>query len=222
MKKILLSLALLLSVGTICAQEQKEELKAPLSEKTSNLSLAIDLARYGYKNQSPIALVQAAQIVMENGFEKTTREVEGNKEVADIDTKLPPVDLEPTKLLADARQLAGKDKHLLAIVDNAEKQAQTRGRVGGMGYAVLRVPAYSSITSYDSFYAGQLAEVALVGDGTTDMDLYIYDQNGNLITSSTDYSDRCICQWYPRWTGTFRIVIRNRGSVYNDIAIATN
>ena len=62
----------------------------------------------------------------------------------------------------------------------------------------------------------------VVGDGDTDLDLYIYDQNGNQIASDTDYTDQCVCRWVPSWTGAFTIRIVNRGAVYNEFAIATN
>ncbi len=50
----------------------------------------------------------------------------------------------------------------------------------------------------------------------------IYDQNGNLICSDTDYTDRLLCSWYPRWRGDFRIKIVNRGNVYNEYDLVTN
>lgn len=50
----------------------------------------------------------------------------------------------------------------------------------------------------------------------TDLDLYIYDENGNLIDSDIDNTDICVCTWTPRWTGRFKIKIVNRGSVYNN------
>ena len=42
------------------------------------------------------------------------------------------------------------------------------------------------------------------------------------IDSDTDYSDNCVCTRTPRWTGSFRIKIVNRGSVYNRYVIRTN
>lgn len=40
-------------------------------------------------------------------------------------------------------------------------------------------------------------------------------ENNNLITKDDDNIDYCICSWTPKWTGTFKIKIVNRGSVYN-------
>ena len=80
--------------------------------------------------------------------------------------------------------------------------------------------------SYDSyvitFRGGEQAVVAVSGDGDTDLDLYVYDEYGNLIASDTDYTDDCVVSWFPRWTGKFLIRVRNRGNVYNRYTIATN
>ena len=65
-------------------------------------------------------------------------------------------------------------------------------------------------------------ESAVVGDGDCDLDLYIYDENGNIVASDTDYTDQCICRWVPSWTGKFIIRIVNRGYVYSNYIIATN
>jgi hypothetical protein len=81
---------------------------------------------------------------------------------------------------------------------------------------VERVSANSTDVYNVTFIGGEPAEVFVVGDGDTDLDLFIYDENGNLIDSDTDNTDVCLCEWTPRWTGRFTIKIRNYGSVYNE------
>ena len=73
---------------------------------------------------------------------------------------------------------------------------------------------YTDTWTY-TFRANSEARVTVEGDGDTDLDLYIYDENNNLITKDEDNIDYCICTWTPKWTGTFKIKIVNRGSVYN-------
>ena len=73
---------------------------------------------------------------------------------------------------------------------------------------------YTDTWTY-TFRANSEARVTVEGDGDTDLDLYIYDENNNLITKDDDNIDYCICTWTPKWTGTFKIKIVNRGNVYN-------
>ncbi len=68
--------------------------------------------------------------------------------------------------------------------------------------------------------AGEQTLVAVVGDGDTDLDLYVYDENGHLIGSDTDRTDRCLVTLRPKWTGVFRIEVCNLGYVQNRYAIA--
>jgi hypothetical protein len=67
-----------------------------------------------------------------------------------------------------------------------------------------------------------LAEVAVIGDGDTDLDLYIEDEFGNIIVRDLDYTDRTYVQWTPRWTGAYKVKIRNLGRVYNQYTLLTN
>jgi len=67
--------------------------------------------------------------------------------------------------------------------------------------------------------AGETTRIQVRGDGDTDLDLFVYDENGNLIASDTDYTDNCIVNVTPRWTGVFYIRIVNRGSVYNQYVL---
>jgi hypothetical protein len=96
------------------------------------------------------------------------------------------------------------------------------GAVGGPRRHVDVVAAYSIDTYHIAFRAGELAFVVVSGDGDTDLDLYVYDANGNLIASDSDPSDDCVVGFTPRWTGSFTIRIVNRGPFANRYVLATN
>ena len=92
--------------------------------------------------------------------------------------------------------------------------------VGGPKYDVHAVLANSTDVFQVSFNGKEEAAVVISGDGDTDLDLFVYDENGNLIDSDTEVGDDCVVRFIPRWTGKFRIEIRNLGSVYNQYEIA--
>lgn len=96
------------------------------------------------------------------------------------------------------------------------------GAINGPKGAVHVVEARSTDSFNVTFRGGEAATVIVVGDGDTDLDLRVYDENGNLVASDTDSTDRCVARWVPRWSGTFRITVQNLGSVYNRYEIQTN
>ena len=52
-------------------------------------------------------------------------------------------------------------------------------------------------------------------DGDTDLDLFVYDENDNMVDSDVEGDDECLCVVTPKWTGKFKIKIKNYGNVYN-------
>ncbi len=116
-------------------------------------------------------------------------------------------------------------RNLVACVCLAGAFAASSAQAGAVGLPIShgdRVNAYSVKTYTIDFYGGEYAEVAIVGDGDTDLDLFIYDENGNLIASGESYSDAEVVGFTPRWTGTFIVEVHNLGGVYNQFGLGTN
>lgn len=225
MKKSLLIVCLCcLSFGAF-AQEEKAVVDQPVSPEMTALQTAANLAKYGYATYSPTALIEAARIfgttkVQDADFENT------KVSSATTEEKEVKVSFDPKQLLVDAKKYAGKDKTVLALAKKVEEEiassGSTRGAVGGPKYGEGRVYGKDYTDYTAKFWANELAEVIVIGDGDNDLDLYVYDSNGNLIASDTDYTDQCVCRWVPSWTGAFTIRIINRGAIYSNYAIATN
>jgi len=93
---------------------------------------------------------------------------------------------------------------------------------GSQSFGIYRIAANSNRTFTATFAGGEIATVAVVGDGDTDLDLYVYNENGNLVGKDDGPKDDCIVTWTPRWTGRFTIKVVNRGNVYNDCLMLTN
>lgn len=221
MKKILVMIAMMLPVAVMAQEEKDTTVVIPQSENT--LRVAAELSRFGYANKDALSLIQAARLSKQAGFTLEDRkkdEVEEMRPAPEGGKKGGQVSLDPTKLLADAKTMAGDDGVLLALIDDVN--SNVRGAVGGPRYASSSVNAGGSDIYNISFRAGELAMVIVVGDGDTDLDVYVYDNNGNLIAHDADYTDDCVVTWTPRWTGNFRIKIVNRGRVYNSYILRTN
>lgn len=208
------------------SNEQKEEIAVQASPEVSALRTAMDLAKYGYEVESASALIEAANILASVPTQALEAEIEQGSENPNEGEKAEKAQITPAQLLADARNLT-EDATVLAMADKVEAKFDaaaegTRGAVGGAKYAYGSVAAHSYTYYNQKFWADEIAEIVVSGDGDTDLDLYVYDENGNLITSDTDYTDDCYVRFCPRWTGLFRIKIVNRGGVYNRYAIVTN
>jgi hypothetical protein len=203
------------------ATEKKGEIVAP-SPAMQTLVLAGQLAKYGYENNSASALIQAAELYLSVGLTEFKPEsFEAGK--GEETTKDEYVSHDPKQILADAKMLADGDAILLARIDKLEKAGSTsRGAVGGPKYGTYKVAAGGTDSFTIKFFANERASIAVSGDGDTDLDLYVYDENGNLLVSDNDYSDDCIVNWTPLWTGQFYVKVVNRGNVYNRYEIATN
>lgn len=227
MKKILFILSMITVAFSGMAQkvEDKPEVKGETSESLAAVKLANQILRYGYENKSTLALLDALQIFSENPTQafKASKEGEAVDE-SKTDGKKAKVSFDYESVLADAKAFADGDPNLLALIDNidAEAKGAQRGNINGPSrdYAAVNGNSYIDYTA--SFVANELAEVLVSGDGDTDLDLYVYDSNGNPIASDTDYSDDCYVRWIPAWTGRYTIRIVNRGPVYNRFVILTN
>ena len=227
MKKLVLFVSMfVLAIGAMAQSiKEKPELKGESSESLAAVRLANDLLRYGYANSSPLALIDALQIFSENPTQPLNTTREGSEvDESKTDEKKAKVSFDYDTVLADAKKFADGDENLLALIDNidAEAKGAQRGAVNGPSRHYDVVNGNSTDTYQISFIANVLAEILVSGDGDTDLDLYVYDSNGNLIAYDESYSDDCYVRWVPAWTGRFFIKIVNRGPVYNNYVILTN
>lgn len=213
MRKFILMSALALSL-TLHAQETKE-VSGPLPATETTIKLAAELSKYGYANKSALALIQAAQIAVDNNFQEVAAQKDNAEAAQTTGDKKGNITLDPKQLLEDAAVLADGDANLLALIAKASETQSKRAPVGGSSYNSTSVNGNGTDVYTVSFIAGQTAVVTVVGDGDTDLDLYVYDSNGNLIVKDDDYTDNCVVSWTPKWTGKFKIKVVNRGPVYN-------
>jgi hypothetical protein len=109
-----------------------------------------------------------------------------------------------------------------ALVLMAVSSVAFAGSETGAGVYTKACPAFSKTVILERYVGGQMARLALVGNGATDLDIYVYDRFGNLVTSGTGFTDREVVSFFPLVTGNYRIEIVNRGGVFNTFALATN
>jgi hypothetical protein len=96
------------------------------------------------------------------------------------------------------------------------------GAIPGPRENTTRVTARGTDRYEIVFRGGEVTRIVVDGDRTTDLDLYVYDENGNLVAKDDDNTDYCVVSFTPRWTGKFTVRVVNRGSVWNQYKITTN
>jgi hypothetical protein len=220
------SVAFAALTGSVLAQDEQsgENIaveRGDTGETTSGveqLALSQQLFQVASENRDPLAMIVAARL--RAGVDVEEREYEVSSDDEDMEDG--EIDfLSAEDMFEEARVLARGDETLNGLIEDAEAE-QGRGRVSGPGRDTGFVRG-RSVTSYNvSFRGGERAAVYANGPGITDLDMYIFDQNGNTICRDIDYSDNMSCFWTPRWTGTFRVEVRNLGSTGVSFNMVTN
>lgn len=229
MKKLVTISFVLVMIATsnlFSQKEEKEKRPANPNQVMEAISMAKSIALIGYETQNPLYLINAAQLLIDNPSSALLFESEEEFLPADLSAKTVLMnDFNAVSLLNDAKMFTKGDDQLLQMIEKMEKNAgalTSRGAVGGPA-SINRTVDGEAINLYEvSFKKGELAEILLVGDGDTDIDLFVFDSLENLIEKDDDYTDRCYVSWVPKWTGKYVIVVKNLGPIYNNFTLLIN
>jgi hypothetical protein len=131
---------------------------------------------------------------------------------------LPPTSAE---MFAKATELAGDDAALVEIIADAAAET-SRGRIGGAVSWLSKLNAGKMDIWEVPFYGNSYAEIAVVGDGDSNLDMVLTDENGNVICYDTSRSDQVYCDFVPAWDGYFYVAVENTGGSRNSYYLLTN
>jgi hypothetical protein len=81
------------------------------------------------------------------------------------------------------------------------------------------VRAFSSDAFKVHRYGGEVSRVTVCGDGDSDLDVYVYDEKGNLIAFDDGESDYCQVSFAPNRTQSMIVRVVNRGALSNVYSI---
>jgi hypothetical protein len=191
------------------------QLGAPIHE----LTLAQQLAIYGLENQDAMSLIVAAQIM--DKYLLSDSDVQPREDRGDAPDGTPLVIASAADMLDAARDLAGDRADLLAMIDDVEASG-SRGSVYGEGSYEDWVGPYDAVAYDEGFFGSEQAIVTLNGWEDTDLDLVVYDEYGNVVCESISYTSAEYCEWTPRWTGNFTVIVVNNGGLENSYSLWTN
>jgi hypothetical protein len=185
------------------------------SRKGEAATLAVQLGRYADKNKDATAMIVAARLAQDAGIRDTKLDKKSPE-----GTKAGP-DYTPKAMLDRAKQYAGDRKDVIAMADDAA-QASSRGRVEGPFRGTTVVKAGQTDVINVTLQGGDAALIAISGDGDSDLDLFVLDENGNQVCRSTSTGDDEYCRFTPKWTGKFTVRIKNHGRIDNRYQLMFN
>lgn len=197
-----------------------------IGESIRQIALARQLIAHGIANKNALSLVVAMQIIREAKLPTNARIAGAGKDPA----KTPPgriselrgaeVTAQTIQVLAKkAREFAGNRRDLLALIDEVEK-SQTRG-AGGLVYGG-EVSGGRAIQFQIEYEGGKPAVVYVDGDGTTDLDVFVYDAGGRVVCADTRAIDVGLCEWVVPRRAKYTVRIVNHGGTANNFALLTN
>ena len=194
--------------------------KAPAAdEPIALLQMASDLFAVGHNIRDPLVLIVAARITKVLGGIEI--DLKPTRKGAAQSTQKSGQRLSPDVMLVEARDLAKGEKITNLLIEETAAMGTAAGEGHPKTHQETVQPAATDVYNV-VFGGGQLAEAGIAGDGSGDLDLLVYDENDHLVCRSTGSSDREYCQWWPRWTGPFRIEIQNLGTAANLYRLAMN
>jgi hypothetical protein len=98
------------------------------------------------------------------------------------------------------------------------------GAIGGPAFALREyIYGYQTIDYRVAFRGGEWAKVGVVGTNSSNLDLFIYDEFGNLVAYDVTYIDNyCEVTFYVTYPQVYTLRVVNRGANVNLFDIATN
>lgn len=185
------------------------------AQTVETVRTANELVRYGDAAKDPLALITAARMLKGAGLQQAKEERVGP---ASTEKKDKAVATEVDAVLARAKALSAGRPDLIALADDVAKSG-ARGAVDGPARHIDVVGGRQTDQYRVTFRGGEPARVLVSGDGDSDLDLYVLDENGNQICKDDDATDDMVCGWTPKWTGQFMLRVVNRGSANRYVII---
>lgn len=193
----------------------------PGGQAVEDLHLAWQLAGQGRRARSPLSLVAAADILASN----PTRPLNGETPSSN---GTPPALAHISQLLEEARAMARGDRAVQSLIEQVQRRAARlpqgpmRGARGAPRVQRDAVAGGQRHVYVVTFMGREPALVRVAGNGRSNLNLYVYDEYDNLVSSDTSPADLGTALWTPPRTGKFRIEVRNPGSTPNAYWLVTN
>ncbi|MBC7479840.1 MAG: hypothetical protein H7317_17415 [Pseudorhodobacter sp.] len=203
-------LALLLLTTPALAQDALDHKALAQPGAVALYVQASQLYTLGQQAKDPLTVTTAARLLRGLTLTDTPR-------VQHIPTPLQPLD--PVKLLHVARSLDAGDTYTDLIEQVA---SDLPAKPKSVAATASTLTPGSSETWTLSFYGGTYAELAILGDGKSNLDLSVTDASGAPICLDLGSADTAQCGFTLRDNGNVTVTVTNAGTVANTYTLLTN
>jgi hypothetical protein len=199
----------------------------------ADTTLAAQLAEFGQRTRSALALAAAAELLSNAPVPKVTREKAdhgGGRDGTPVTGAHAPAwaPAEAAALFAEAVALAreGSNDHLADAIEMAARKALTqpggkRSKTGAAHHSD-RLRPHSTDVYKVRFKAGFLARATVVADYGQDVDLFVFDNSGNLVAYDNSIGSTGACHWVPGETSEYSLRVANTSGLSVDYSLFTN
>lgn len=185
----------------------------------ATLALAYELLALGRESGDALVVLVAARMAagVETAPGSDATLTPGGPDTRDA--LLPPPTAE--EMFKLAAELAAGDAAMLAMI--ADQQAEvSRGAIGGVKQWASRIGSGYTDVWEIAFEGSAPAEVAIIGDGQSNLDMVLTDENGNVLCFESSPDDQAYCDFVPAWDGNFYVSVENTGNDRNTYYLVTN
>jgi len=195
------------------------------SKLIDSILAAHHLVKKGYQTKDASLLLRAAVILSENKVNVLKTEPKaGERMMGSVQTQSEGI-FDLNKILNDAKSMAKGDSKVIEQITEMENQSNfatlTRSLASPPYIKNDRISSKSQ-TSYTVFFKkGKIAEVYVEGDGTTSLDLIIYDKNNRKVISQKNQKSPYV-YWKTSYSGSYKVLINNISTIYNNFLIIIN
>lgn len=186
----------------------------------SSLAMAQRLYDIGMANKDGLTVLVAARLaasIEATDGPEVKKLTKGESAAESPDPTEAPMDAD--RMMASAKILAQEDDTLLGLIEETERAP---ARLGAAMRHLSRLPGGMTDVWELAFFGRSYAELAVIGDGDSNLDVLVADENGNTICHDVSWSDKISCDFVPAWNGYFYVTVQNTGTTRNSYYLLTN
>ena len=184
----------------------------------ARLILSHRLYALGQASKDPLTVLNAARLAASVSLADTQRVADTTEALVGASASSP---VGSTEMFATAEALAAENEALLDLIDALRRDAVfAPDTVANSTPSTLA--ASQTVAWPIPFFGASLAEIGILGNGASNLDLRVVDENGHPVCLDISPGDIAYCSFYPARNGSFLVSVTNTGGAPDRYFLLTN